>query len=125
MAIDFIVDDDAEKLAVLERVIAGARSCNPAVFVVKPGDIDALKAICSDIRARSPAAANKALEAIGFQVDSAIKCKRHLGYIEVGHAQALADRVLAHWVVLRLALTTLPKNITENITEAADDVSSS
>jgi hypothetical protein len=66
--------------------------------------LEILKEIHADLRARKPGAAIKALQALEFQVDQARKAKARLGYVDVGHHQALGNDVLAHWPVIRRGL---------------------
>ena len=89
---------DAEKLMTLESIIENYRGTDAA---------DVLKTICTDIRTRMDANPSKALVALSFQVQSASKCKARNGFVEIGHQQAIATDVLAHWPVIRHALESL------------------
>jgi hypothetical protein len=96
---------DEEKLGVVERILDGLRQ--DGGWLPEAGDCEILKSICADFRARSPAAIDKAIDSLEFQVHSATRAKARLGYVEIGHYQAIGDRVLAHWPVIRPALEGL------------------
>lgn len=98
------VYSDQEKLETLERVLDQSRYHEATRELFSREDRLILKAICADIKARDPAIGNRVLDAISFQVNSAALAKARLGYLDVGHHQALAEALLAHWPAVRVAL---------------------
>jgi hypothetical protein len=90
------------KLAVLENIIVAMRY-KPAVKLTSH-DVAIIKQIADDVRATIAEKQSQVTEALAFQVQSALKCKARLGYIDVGHQQAVANGLLAHWPVVRRAL---------------------
>jgi hypothetical protein len=102
---------DREKLDIVEQVLdaerAGRERYEPCLF--RDDELPILKSICSDLRARMAAhsaatPSNKVLNALSFQINSGMKAKAALGYMEVGHHQAIAEALVLHWATVRLAL---------------------
>lgn len=93
---------DDEKLSVIERILDDLRT--QSGWFPMPGDREVLKAVCMDYRNRQPETANKAIEVIEFQINSAMRSQAQLGYLDVGHAQAVAERALKYWPTIRRAL---------------------
>ena len=96
------VYSDDEKLEVIEGILDADRDGNLDIFQLDEREI--LKAICSDLRARMATPSNKVLNALSFQINSGMKAKVALGYMEVGHHQAIAEALVLHWATVRLAL---------------------
>ena len=90
---------DAEKIYVVESIIEDLKARAP--FDTR---LPELKKLATFLRAQRPSSVPKVLEALEFQVCSALRSKARLGYIEVGHWQAIAEGLLAHWPVVRKAL---------------------
>ena len=97
---------DREKLDIVEQVLdaerAGRERYEPCLF--RDDELPILKSICSDLRARMATPSNKVLNALSFQINSGMKAKAALGYMEVGHHQAIAEALVLHWATVRLAL---------------------
>lgn len=91
---------DQAKIALLETLIERHRD--------QRGNPDSgywiLKALAADARARTPASTSKALSALSFQVETLARQRMRIGYAEVGHMQAVAEAVMAHWPAIRRAL---------------------
>jgi hypothetical protein len=99
---------DEQKLKALETIIEDEREVARALGHRNDDEETLiLKAICADIRSKSPAAINKTLDALAFQVNSATNSKARIGHVDVGHLQAVAECVIAHWEVIRLALENI------------------
>lgn len=95
-----------EKIDVVETLIEEYRWARNVETAPEHRIYGALKEIATDLRAATPAARSKVVDALRFQVDSAKRGKARIGYMEIGHMQALAEAVLAHWAVIKLALET-------------------
>lgn len=87
----------ADKLQVVERIIVETRSSDEAAV---------LKEIAADLRA-SQSGKNRVANALAYHIDAALRTKARTGYIEVGHYQAIATGLIAHWPVVRRALEEL------------------
>lgn len=97
---------DAEKLDFVERLIVHWRKEARAQLRADGGkDWLILKSIAADLRAKSPDVKNRALFALGIQIENARAAKARLGYIEVGHMQAMAEALMAHWPAVKKALS--------------------
>jgi hypothetical protein len=101
-----MVYTDAEKLEVVEMILDRTRSAHPGGKIIPPQgvEVEILKSICVDLRMRSAAPSNKVLDALAFQINSAMKARVRLGYVEVGHYQAIAEALILHWPTVRVAL---------------------
>jgi hypothetical protein len=93
-----------EKLAEVEQLVENFRWSRRYPEDPEYQTYLVLKAIAEDLRAPLPATQNKALEVVGFVVNAAMRSKAQLGYLEVGHQQAIADRVMKYWGTIRSAL---------------------
>jgi len=98
----FSLDD---KLACVEAVIEGYRDAarrptsDPSIKVL----YETLKAIALDIRAARAATGQDGghiFAVLKGQVERARRSKAQLGYLEIGHQQALANAMIAHWTVI-------------------------
>lgn len=98
-----------EKLAVVERMIEAHRWARSAPGTKEQETWLALRAIASDVRATLPTAPGRTLQALSFQVDSARRSRARIGYLDVSHQQAVAEALLAHWLVVRRALELIER----------------
>lgn len=103
-----ISDDD--KLAAVERLIEDFRWARKDPAVPEHATYLALKAIATDLRAPKVEAKGRALQSLGFQVDAARAFKARIGYVEVGHMQAMAEALMAHWPAVKKALSREAEN---------------
>ena len=95
----------ADQLQVTETLIEGlrwARAAEPEpperrIWLV-------LKSIAASLRGRAPDANQKTLRALSYHVRVALRGKARIGYLELGHMQALSENVIAHWPVIEAAL---------------------
>ena len=88
---------DEQKIEALERAIIGERQATGVRNEV-------LAAVAADLRAATAERVSGTLRSLQFQVDSARRSKARLGYMDVGHQQAMAEALLAHWPAVRAAL---------------------
>lgn len=92
---------DVEKFAEIDRLITQLVTADrmaPNTLTLR-----VLKSIALDLQAQ-PGKAPRVLEALDFQVRSALRCKARLGYIEQSNHQAVSESLLGHWPVVRKAL---------------------
>ena len=94
----------AEKLAIVEDLIVVFRWARHHPDEPAHRSWLALKEIASDLRAPLPETKTRALHALGVQVDVARRFRERVGYIEVGHMQAMAEALMAHWPAISRAL---------------------
>ena len=92
------------KLEVIEHLIETTRLARSNPELAEHHIHLVLKALARDLRAALPGAAGATLSTLEFAVNAARRSQAQLGFLEVGHQQAIATRVLAHWPVIRLAL---------------------
>ena len=104
---------DEEKLEVLEDILDETRTSG--TWSCDEDEADVLKSICAEIRAGSKPP-SQTLEALSFQVNAATRTKARIGYVEVGQFQAVAEGLIAHWPVVRLALERLAERANEKET---------
>ena len=95
---------NADKLAAVESVIEMLRWARDDDTVIEHDIWLKLKATAADLRARLDEAPGRTLDALAFQVNSALRAKARVGYIDVGHQQAIAEAFIAHWPVVSHAL---------------------
>lgn len=91
-----------EKILLVERLIQDKARSTPGTPEHRRHEV--LKSIAADLRTQLQKTNHVALQALSFQVTSARRQKARIGYLEVGHQQALAEAVLAHWPAVRQAL---------------------
>ena len=98
--------NDAELLVEVEALIEDLRWARGDPAVPEHRKWLALKQMARDIRARSTPP-TRAVDAVIFQVQSGMKARTRLGFIDPGHHQAISEAVIAHWPTIRLALERL------------------
>jgi hypothetical protein len=97
----FTVED---QIGAVERLIEDLRWARNDPTVPEHRTYTILKSLATDLRARLDGASNRTLDALAFQVESATKAKARIGYVEVGHHQAVSECVMANWPVIKRAL---------------------
>jgi hypothetical protein len=93
-----------EKLAAVERLIVDLRWARNDPALPEHKTLAALKAIALDLRGQHAGAPRRTLDALTFQINSAARSKARVGHVEIGHLQAVAECLTAHWSVVRQAL---------------------
>lgn len=89
---------DKEKLAEVEKIIVMLKRDGSL-----PREVDILKAIAEDLRAKMPGAAGEAIEAIQSAMTQVAESKTYLGYSDAS-LRNLARHILGCWPVIRTAL---------------------
>ena len=95
---------DQDKLAAIEEMIASLRWAKNDEALPEHRLLMILKEIDRDVRARDPATTSRTLQTLAFHVDAATRAKARVGYLDAGHAQAVAEALMAHWSTVRRAL---------------------
>ena len=95
---------DADKMKAVDLIIRDLRWAANDSALPENWTLGALKALYADLHAATPTASNRVLDALDFQINSAMKSKARLGYIDAGHHQAVSECALAHWPAIRHAL---------------------
>ena len=98
-----------EKIAAIERMIEEGRHARSSPDESTHRAWLVLKSIAADLRAQRPQAPSAALQSLEFQVDSARRWKARIGFVDIGHHQAVSECLLANWTVVRKALERADK----------------
>ena len=96
------------KLATVERLIEDFRWARSDPMVPEHQTYNALKALAVELRAQSPRASNKALQVLSMPIEHAQRFKACMGYIDMGHHQAISEALIGQWPVVRRALENQP-----------------